>query len=230
MFLLQDFNILKNNFDGYPDSVFIKDSNFRYQYLNKQIIKDMALEEKNTLDKGDTEMYHAQYASIYNAHDEACLKGQIYYQLEKVPVPYQSELFSLTLKNPLKDHNGVVSGILGFCTFMDYEALVFCLKLKKNNLTRLKIADNCYELIEKNINLSSRELQVLFYFLQGKSAKHIAYQLNIAEVTVNFHLNNIKDKWQCFSKEGIFNKALQKGLFGFSGIWNLLQQSTLKLK
>ncbi len=98
----------------------------------------------------------------------------------------QTVFYSLTLKHPLKDHNGVVSGILGFCTFMDYEALVFCLKLKKNNLTHL----------------------------------------NIAEVTVNFHLNNIKDKWQCFSREGIFEKALQKGLFGFSGIWDLLKTSS----
>jgi len=52
----------------------------------------------------------------------------------------------------------------------------------------------------KNVELTSRESECLSYVMQGKSAKQTGAILNISQRTVEFHLDNIKQKAQCRTK------------------------------
>ncbi len=81
--------------------------------------------------------------------------------------------------------------------------------------------DNCEEekakLISKYLNpvLTSREITVLKHFLQGRTAKEIANIIFISAKTVEFHLNNIKRKLNCYSRSDIFQAARQYGYINF---------------
>lgn len=70
----------------------------------------------------------------------------------------------------------------------------------------------CRELFLKNIKidkhfirnmkkpLSHREVEVLFWMHSGKTASEIAKLLGVADVTINKHIINIKDKTGCYSQ------------------------------
>lgn len=75
--------------------------------------------------------------------------------------------------------------------------------------------------------LSSRELEVLFYTLRGKSAKNIAQCLNISPRTVETHIIKIKEKFSCTTKQQLIDAAIAKGYMTL--IPNTLFQPSLPL-
>jgi DNA-binding NarL/FixJ family response regulator len=60
-------------------------------------------------------------------------------------------------------------------------------------------------------HLSSREIEVLKYFAEGKSNKQIAELLFISEPTVRVHLTNIKNKLYIKTKIELIRYAYKKG-------------------
>lgn len=63
-------------------------------------------------------------------------------------------------------------------------------------LASLKIKDKAAKLQ----TLTKRENEVLKWLAQGKTSWEIAVILKVAEVTVNFHVNNIKTKLNVVSR------------------------------
>ncbi|MBF0359967.1 MAG: response regulator transcription factor [Oligoflexia bacterium] len=63
-----------------------------------------------------------------------------------------------------------------------------------------------------NINLSPRELEVLTLVAKGLANKQIAYQLNISERTVHFHLKSIFTKSNTTSRTEASVWALSKNI------------------
>ncbi|MFN7097400.1 MAG: helix-turn-helix transcriptional regulator [Gammaproteobacteria bacterium] len=59
--------------------------------------------------------------------------------------------------------------------------------------------------------LTTRELEVLFHTLHGKSAKAIAQRLKISPRTVEVHLANIKNKFACHTKQQLIDCAINEG-------------------
>jgi DNA-binding NarL/FixJ family response regulator len=60
--------------------------------------------------------------------------------------------------------------------------------------------------------LTARELEVLRLIRDGYRNKQIAYQLAIAETTVNFHIKNLMDKLQANDRTHAVIIALRRGL------------------
>jgi DNA-binding NarL/FixJ family response regulator len=61
-------------------------------------------------------------------------------------------------------------------------------------------------------DLTTRELEVLRLIQDGYRNKQIAYQLAIAETTVNFHIKNLVDKLQANDRTHAVTIALRRGL------------------
>lgn len=57
------------------------------------------------------------------------------------------------------------------------------------------------------IELTSREKECLCLLVMGKTAKQTALVMHISARTVEFHLNNIKDKFACRTKLELMSKA-----------------------
>lgn len=61
-------------------------------------------------------------------------------------------------------------------------------------------------------NISQREREVLHWLKEGKSSRDISMILNISERTVNFHINNIMQKFDAVSRVQAVAIAVSKGL------------------
>jgi DNA-binding CsgD family transcriptional regulator len=96
----------------------------------------------------------------------------------------------LTLKIPLYNSNGKISGIFGISQYI-------------NKFSSTKAFE---------LGLSKRETECLFHLLEGKSNKQVAKLLNISVRTVEDYLNNVKNKLGCFSKEELIFKAIKSGI------------------
>ncbi|WP_031437043.1 autoinducer binding domain-containing protein [Methylobacter tundripaludum] len=65
---------------------------------------------------------------------------------------------------------------------------------------------------EVNVTLSNREIEVLRWTADGKTSSEISCILNIAERTVNFHINNVVTKLNAANKTSATIKAAMLGL------------------
>jgi len=65
---------------------------------------------------------------------------------------------------------------------------------------------------EVNVKLSNREIEVLRWTADGKTSSEISCILNIAERTVNFHINNVLIKLNAGNKTSAAIKAAMFGL------------------
>ncbi|NNM58649.1 MAG: PAS domain-containing protein [Legionellales bacterium] len=219
---------MKNIFEFSPNAVYIKDQDFRFLYINQAGLNDLNLREDEVIHLSDSEMYYSQYAEYYNAHDEEAIRGNVYYQLDPCCTTIGTPLLGLAQKFPLKDESGHTYGILGFTQLLTPKQLMDeALSKKALFENKFKVRANLKSLFPQfQSELSDREMEVIYYFLQGMSRKVTASMLHISERTVIFHLNNIKDKWECSSKQATFNKAVEKGWVKFSTLWNLISQET----
>ncbi|KTD55576.1 transcriptional regulator-like protein [Legionella santicrucis] len=213
----------KTIFEYSHSTVYIKDKNCHYQYMNNNGLKRLQLQEKDILCMSAKALPFRMYADFYNSHDYSAMKGIVYFQLDDCITKNGEKIFALSHKLPLKDEDGKTHGIIGFTKFMNFHELISNINSKNTFLApNLKININVDDLLKTTINLSRREMEVLYYFLQGKTTKFIAPLLHITERTVIFHLNNIKSKWGCYNKEDIYTKSIEKGFKNLTIIWDLL--------
>lgn len=61
------------------------------------------------------------------------------------------------------------------------------------------------------MQLTTRELECLFYVLKGKTSKHIGKTLNISYRTVETHMSNVKSKLNIRNKSELIEKAIESG-------------------
>jgi DNA-binding CsgD family transcriptional regulator len=64
-------------------------------------------------------------------------------------------------------------------------------------------------------NLSSRESEIIFHLIRGRSAKEIAAVTNLSSRTIEKHLDRIKVKMHCYSKSQLIEKSWSLGLCGY---------------
>lgn len=64
-----------------------------------------------------------------------------------------------------------------------------------------------------NVRLSSRELECIFLYYTGKTAKETALLLSISSRTVETYFQNIKNKLNCYTKDQIVKFLQAEGVF-----------------
>jgi DNA-binding CsgD family transcriptional regulator len=83
-----------------------------------------------------------------------------------------------------------------------------------NNIKSSKIIDSNLDFTiiynGRPVEITTREAECLYHLASGKSAKQTAASLNISKRTVEFHLNNIKDKAGCRTKLELLTKISSK--------------------
>lgn len=65
---------------------------------------------------------------------------------------------------------------------------------------------------KKSLHLTPREKEIIEWTLVGKSCWEISMILNCSEQTINFHMNNIRNKFNVRTKQQIMVKAVTLGL------------------
>ncbi|MYL96618.1 LuxR family transcriptional regulator [Novosphingobium sp. FGD1] len=66
--------------------------------------------------------------------------------------------------------------------------------------------------VNENVQLTSRELDVLQYVAMGRSAKETAIELNIAPCTVERHVENVRLKTRTRNRAHMIAYVIREGL------------------
>lgn len=181
-------------------------------YTKKAFTSKHEIVNKHELDLCHKE--HKIFALFYSQHDKLTQRNTEWTGLE--PGYYMQEfVFALNNKKPVIDSQGSVIGAFYHCLKIFHgsslnsllETLQFCKNiLPTDNNTKFELYKP-----SSDINLTNREMDCLFYTLRGKNAKTTASMLNISAKTVEFHLTHIKEKFNCFSKSQLIEKAIALG-------------------
>jgi len=96
--------------------VFLKDSDGRYQRINERFREVLVGGAMDVVGKTDAELFPDEIAQQIRADDREIIEtGDSIEREEEVPTPHGSRTF-LTLKNPIYDAEGNVTGICGVAT------------------------------------------------------------------------------------------------------------------
>lgn len=125
---------------------------------------------------------------------------------------YKESAYAIT-KKPLNDANNKIMGVIYHCQKIE----------KPNFFFRLSRADKkCFPEIgsirhykmrpEHNpFNFSKREMECIFYLLRGKTTKQTSEILNLSKRTVDYYIENIKNKAGCRTKSELLITAIESG-------------------
>jgi PAS domain S-box-containing protein len=96
--------------------VFVKDSDGRYQRINERFREVLVDGPMDVVGKTDAELFPDEIAQQIRADDREVIEtGESIEREEEIPTPHGSRTF-LTLKNPIYDAEGTVTGICGVAT------------------------------------------------------------------------------------------------------------------
>ncbi len=131
-------------------------------------------------------------------------------------------------KRVLRDNNNKVNGVFTHWTDITHFNILdigkILLNSQKDLVGKHSVHQFGYLLTDessKEIGLTNRQMECLFFMLRGKTNRNIADALGIGERTVEDHINEIKIKLKCTSKPECIEKAM------FKGYTNMIPESLL---
>lgn len=99
--------------ENLPQKIFFKDRNSVYIYCNENYARDLNINEKDIAGKNDFEFYSKELAEKYRADDKRIMDTGKTEDIEEKYLKGGQEIWVHTLKVPLKNENGEVTGIMG---------------------------------------------------------------------------------------------------------------------
>lgn len=172
--------------------------------------------------KSDMDLPWGTAAETINVSDLQALDDKEVTVIELIPLEeYHNHFITLiSQKKPFKDQQNKISGVAVSAmevTSKEINSIIFhlnkTLALYKSETELLTNGRNYY--LHNNYcdsNLTKREAECFFYFLQGRTAKEIANILFISKRTVEKHIVNIKDKFNVKKKSDLIDIAVAKNL------------------
>lgn len=145
----------------------------------------------------DLSLHSKQDLMFHYQKDQLALQGQTSRFVHR----HQDQLY-FVVKKPMLDFNQCICGVIYQCQVIDSEQL--------HSPSHASVSYN----IKPDTNpysLSKRELQCMFYILRGKSNREIADELKLSKRTIDFYMENIKNKFGCLSKSELIIKAIEIG-------------------
>jgi PAS domain S-box-containing protein len=129
--------------ESLPQKIFHKDIDLVYVSCNKHYAEDMGIDAEKIAGKTDFEFYPKELAEKYRADDRRVMESGQTEEIEESYVKDGQELFVQTVKTPLKDEDGNVTGILGI--FWD--------------ITHRKLAEQQREQLVNSLEFKNKELR-----------------------------------------------------------------------
>lgn len=175
--------------------IFYKDLHSRFIGCNDAFAEVSGFKRSaDLIGKSDFDMpWRDTEAELYREGDKAVLDGVLMNNtVESQNQSSQNKCRILINKSPLINLTGEKIGIVG---------------------SYVKIIDHhTYggkHAILKNISLSERQTECLVFLAQGFTAKKIANCMDVTEKTVQTHIEKIKEKLSCHTKQELIDMAWQ---------------------
>lgn len=201
-----------------PGHYFVKNRDREYVFANQKTTNSHGFERiEQLIGNTDYEInsLNVQCATDWHSQDELVLNKQNVNTIE-IFTDANQETFVLTCRKvPLINSTGTCIGIQGICfeldkSFLGNIAQLFSCKLLNKIKHRNSFTISCSG---SKFNLSMRESECLFYLLRGKTAKEIAQVFKLSPKTIEYHMEQIKNKFSVQSKSELIEKAIEEGYF-----------------
>jgi len=99
--------------ENLPQKIFLKDRNSAYVSCNENFAADLKIEPEEIAGKTDYDFYPEELANKYRADDERIMKSEKAEDIEESYLLDGEETIVHTVKTPVKDEHGNVTGVLG---------------------------------------------------------------------------------------------------------------------
>lgn len=155
-------------------------------------------------------------ASIYSQHDQDAFNGIIYKQFEPCMTADGYKVL-LVQKIPLKNKCNGIKAVIGVAIEITEKEIVSTIHLieKKHSLTqeRALIVSSKPYIQEKfpTVNLSTKDIECIYYILRGRSSKVIANYYHCSCRTIEARLDTLKAKFECPTKQMFIEKLAELG-------------------
>jgi PAS domain S-box-containing protein len=123
--------------DNTPAPIYMKDSDFRYIFINKQFEINAHISLKDIDGRLDSDIFPEQMAMLFRSQDEEVKRQNRSLEFEETVSLPDGEFTFITLKFPIHDAEGKILGVAGFCTDIserkkiEEEKLLLITKLQK---------------------------------------------------------------------------------------------------
>ncbi|KTD06365.1 transcriptional regulator LuxR [Legionella gratiana] len=208
----QDYSQLWSQIPGYAA---MKNSQGIYLTCNINLAILMGLQSPSQIQGlSDFELpdYSEENYNFHRKNDVLALRGQTVHCIHRSSLPYDGSYYYL-IKKPIMNKENAIIGILYHCMPLVQSDFIKQLIAydAKNNGTHHKPHEYYIDAVDNPFQLSHRELECLFFTLRAMTAKQIAEQLNLSKRTIEFYLENIKNKMRCVSKAELICLAISSG-------------------
>ena len=176
------------------------------------------------LGKTDINFPWGKYADYYRKYELDALNGKIYSAIHPAKDALGREILIFNTKAPRYNKEKKIVGLVGHVIEIVNPGMLQLNHLLKQ--TDIVQTEQKYIVGEnpEGIKLTCREEEILFYLLRGKSAKIMAKILGISPRTVEVHIDHLRFKFNCKTKNELFTQAVEKGYF------NVIPESLFTVK
>lgn len=194
-----------------PGEIAWKDNHFRYLGCNANRAKKINLKRaEHIVGLCDKDLCDQSSESIafHHQHDQLALKGEAIKTIH--PSAIKSDGISyFQVKKPLII-NGQIAGVIYHCNeFVKPDFFHHLNKRDKKHFPDFCLAYYEIEPQQNFYKLTVRELECLFCLLRGLSANETGKLMALSKRTVEFYIENIKNKLGCQTKSALIIKAIE---------------------
>lgn len=216
---MQSSHSMKAIFEQQPGMAFYKSLDHVYSISSHYTAKLCGYKNADEFSgRNDYELRCAaiESADVFRAEDSRVMQSDKTLMCLQVHQYADNNIHIFMLKkSPVKNADGKITGICGFGSEITNpgfgRVLYNLLSLPQHDVD---VAQNV-EISDLYDELSSRETDVLFYFMRGYTNKDIAAYLQLSPRTVETYLERIKFKFRCHSRNELQDYCMHKGLIYF---------------
>jgi circadian clock protein KaiC len=111
--ICKEKNMYQTLFENIPQKIFQKNTDFKYVFANENFLKDVGMDISDIIGKTDWDLFPMDLATKYNNDDRMIVeKGEVFTTSESY-IKKGEKIMVTTVKAPIKDNEGHLTGILG---------------------------------------------------------------------------------------------------------------------
>jgi DNA-binding CsgD family transcriptional regulator len=188
-----------------------KDTQLRHLGCNVNLARALKLKRPEDivgLKDSDFPIHTEQDYLFHFQNDQLALLGKTV----KIVHLYQESAYFVT-KKPLIDATKKIIGVIYHCQELEHPDFFFQLNQTDKKSFPATGAISHYKVQSEHnpFHFSKREKECIFYLLRGKTTKQTSEILNLSKRTVDYYIENIKNKTGCRSKSELLVTAIKSG-------------------